>query len=260
MGAIYNGGLSFLDWAQNGSFNTTMWNDVETDEFSENISCFCFSQDGLTSVLATEKYNLVYCQLESKTIIRKIKGSNYYQMPIICIEFDHSGLYVATGSADRTVRVWDIVGGFCTHSFRGHQDIVNFVRFTDDMLVISGSDDKTIQVHSMDNNSRVGCFTGHFATPTAVEYLHCPHTGNRVLLSCGRDKVIQVINMTSRALVQTVLAGEDELESLVLIPPEDTPTPTQPAGQRRPQQQVVYTCIAGGTGGVLRVYQLRMGG
>ena len=29
--------------------------------------------------------------------------------------------YVATASADRTVKVWDLQGGFCTHSFTGHR-------------------------------------------------------------------------------------------------------------------------------------------
>jgi U3 small nucleolar RNA-associated protein 13 len=33
---------------------------------------------------------------------------------------DASGGYVATASADKTVRVHDIQGGFCTHKFSGH--------------------------------------------------------------------------------------------------------------------------------------------
>lgn len=34
---------------------------------------------------------------------------------------DASGGYVATASADRSVKVWDLAGGYCTHNFVGHR-------------------------------------------------------------------------------------------------------------------------------------------
>ncbi len=33
---------------------------------------------------------------------------------------DTSGGLLASASADRSVRVWDTDGGFCTHVFTGH--------------------------------------------------------------------------------------------------------------------------------------------
>lgn len=34
---------------------------------------------------------------------------------------DASGGLLASAGADRSVRVWDVDGGFCTHSFAGHR-------------------------------------------------------------------------------------------------------------------------------------------
>ncbi len=31
--------------------------------------------------------------------------------------------YVATASADRTIKVWDLQGGFCTHSLTAHRRV-----------------------------------------------------------------------------------------------------------------------------------------
>ena len=44
--------------------------------------------------------------------------------PVICMIVDDENTLLATASADRTVRVWDIEGGYCTHSLKGHSGMV----------------------------------------------------------------------------------------------------------------------------------------
>lgn len=43
-----------------------------------------------------------------------------------------SGGLLATGGADRTVQVWDVDGGFCTHFFKGHKGIITSMIFHSD--------------------------------------------------------------------------------------------------------------------------------
>lgn len=54
-----------------------------------------------------------------------------------------------SGSKDRSVRVWDIKRGCCTHVFRGHDSIVRcleIVEHEDVEYIVSGSKDNTLRV------------------------------------------------------------------------------------------------------------------
>jgi U3 small nucleolar RNA-associated protein 13 len=52
--------------------------------------------------------------------IRKVLGRTGHDLPVSCIEFHCSGVFFATGSVDGNVKVWDLRGGYATHSFRYH--------------------------------------------------------------------------------------------------------------------------------------------
>ena len=49
--------------------------------------------------------------------------------PVITVAIDDTGTLLATGSADGVVKVWDIRGGYITHTFRGHDGIVSALHF-----------------------------------------------------------------------------------------------------------------------------------
>ena len=53
-------------------------------------------------------------------------------------------LFLLTGSADHTVRLWDVESGQCVKVFVGHTDAVNSVRFSaDGKRFVTGSADGT---------------------------------------------------------------------------------------------------------------------
>jgi WD40 repeat protein len=81
--------------------------------------------DEVNVVIATETFLLQHYKFNdnytTKELIRSIKGHN---MPILCMAYDATGTLVATGCADRNVRVFDIDKGYCTHNYKEHNDIV----------------------------------------------------------------------------------------------------------------------------------------
>ena len=44
--------------------------------------------------------------------------------PVLCMSFDSTSTLLATGSADSTIKIWDIEKKYCTHNLRGHQGVI----------------------------------------------------------------------------------------------------------------------------------------
>lgn len=51
-----------------------------------------------------------------------------FSTPVITSTVDRTGTLLATGSAEGAVIVWDIRGGYVTHTFRGHSGIISALR------------------------------------------------------------------------------------------------------------------------------------
>jgi U3 small nucleolar RNA-associated protein 13 len=52
------------------------------------------------------------------TKLARTIGRSGHALPVTVVKFHPSGVFFATGSLDGTVRVWDVRGMYCTHSFR----------------------------------------------------------------------------------------------------------------------------------------------
>lgn len=52
-----------------------------------------------------------------------------HSTPVITIATDRTGTLVGTGGADGTVKVWDIRGGYVTHTFRAHTQVISALHF-----------------------------------------------------------------------------------------------------------------------------------
>lgn len=158
---------------------------IDDEEAYEKISTFCVHPNNKEMVVATAKFSLRHWDLETKTCLRNIKA---HKMPILSMEYDSTGTLVATASADRTVRVWDIAKGFCTHSFTGHTDLVRTVCFQvqdKKLRVLSTSDDASIRIHDLNQNATVAVFNDHVGLPTSLAVAK----SGSLLVSAGRDKV-----------------------------------------------------------------------
>ena len=182
-----SGNVTFLDWDSGDVIGKLLESIEDEDESIEAVSCFCLHPNNEEIVVATKSNLLRHFDVKEKKCIRVFKG---HLMPVLAMDYDNTGTLVVTGSADRTVRVWDIPRGYCTHSFRDHSDIVHCVKFHPDprrLQVFSSSADLSVKVYNLtDQSSSSKCsFDEHASMPTA---LAVSPKGN-ILASCGRDKV-----------------------------------------------------------------------
>lgn len=88
-------------------------------------------------------------------IVVYFSGHNDY---LNCITIEEN--YVLTGSADKTIRKWDMSTCECVHIFRGHGSLINRIICTGD-FVFSSSYDRSARCWDFDTGECVRVFTGH---------------------------------------------------------------------------------------------------
>ena len=63
------------------------------------------------------------------------------------VPFSSDGTKIASGSADKAVKLWDVTSGECVQTLEGHSRGVNNVSFSPDgRKIASGCFDKTIKI------------------------------------------------------------------------------------------------------------------
>eukprot|EP00959_Pyramimonas_sp_CCMP1952_P125284 2619299-Pyramimonas_sp.AAC.1 len=105
--------------------------------------------------------------------------------------------------------------GHCTHSFRGHKGVVISVLFHPDarkLLLFTGSDDAELRVWDLATRSPLATLDGHFSAVTGLSVSPC----GQVLLSAGRDKVVNVWNLQTYKKAGTVPVYE-ALEGIAIV-------------------------------------------
>jgi WD40 repeat protein len=112
------------------------------------------------------------------------------------VAFSPDGALIISGSADRTIRVWDVrTGTFIGEALTGHVDDVLSVAFSPDgTQLASGSYDRTIRLWDTKNRSPIGePFKGHLLPVNSVTF---SPKGN-VVLSCSLDKTFILWDKTT---------------------------------------------------------------
>lgn len=133
----------------------TLLESIEAHE--KGINCMALSEDG--SVLATgseDKSLRLWCTKTSQCeCIGTLRGHEDY---ITCILIEDC--YVLTGSADKTLRKWDVSTLECVLVCRGHTSVIYRMICTGDFIFTS-SYDRTARCWDFDNGECLRVFRGH---------------------------------------------------------------------------------------------------
>lgn len=108
-----------------------------------------------------------------------------HTLRITAMAYSNNGKYVATGSADNSIILWDFASGMQIRSFQGHSKGIGCIAFSNDSkLLVSGSYDQTLKVWDVESGKCTNTIPGFGYGFTEVSFSY----DGRFLAATNRDK------------------------------------------------------------------------
>ncbi len=134
---------------------------------------------------------------------------------VVTIAFSPDGCRLASGTADKAVKVWDVETGYLQITLSEHKNWVTSVAFSSDgRLLASGSGDMRVNVWEMETGQIQYTLSKHKDWVTSVTF----SPDNRHLASGSRDKTVKVWDVESGRLLRTLLGHKDWVTSVAFSP------------------------------------------
>ncbi|KAL4878509.1 WD40-repeat-containing domain protein [Aspergillus karnatakaensis] len=177
-------------------------------------------------IYSLSPYDGTFRTVETK-LVRSLKP---HTAPVVTTATDPTSTLLATGAADGSIKVWDIRGGFITHSFHGHGGVISALCFfqspsaendsklsqkkkakrnageideQDDTEMVnlepaigtfrlaSGSEEGKVRIWDLNKRKSIASLDSHVSVVRSLSYSQ----SENALLSAGRDKTVIVWDM-----------------------------------------------------------------
>jgi WD40 repeat protein/energy-coupling factor transporter ATP-binding protein EcfA2 len=131
------------------------------------------------------------------------------------VAFSPNGQVLASGSEDKTIRLWEVSTGKLLHSLQSHSDAVYSVAFSPDGQVLaSGSEDKTIRLWDVSTGKLLDSLQGHSSYVSLVAF----SPDGKMLASSSGDKTIKLWDVTTGKQLNSLQGHSDAVYSVAFSP------------------------------------------
>ncbi|BAY31277.1 WD-40 repeat-containing protein [Nostoc carneum NIES-2107] len=138
-----------------------------------------------------------------------------YQDSVTSIAFSSDGKKLASGSEDKTIKLWDISTGKLLQTFNGHSSLIKTIALSSDgKKLASGSDDKTIKLWDISTGKLLQTFSGHSDVVNSVAF----SSDGQKLASGSKDKTIKLWDVSTGKVLQTFNGHSKSVNSVAFSP------------------------------------------
>jgi WD40 repeat protein len=157
--------------------------------------------------------NYVWCRL---------KNLNGHDGAVNSLSFSPDGKLLVSGSSDRSLKLWELNGGLCIHTFYGCSAEVQSVVFSPDgKLVFSGGFDQRISAWYLENKTLFSSFFGGAYSPHSHEGAICQvavERNRRFVASGGTDGKVRLWGGYTGELKRTLHEHQGAVWAVAISP------------------------------------------
>ena len=149
-----------------------------------------------------------------KGVWREVATLRGHEEYVWSVTFSPDGKFLASGSSDKTVKVWEVGSWWEVATLRGHENWVYSVSFSPDgKFLASGSDDATVKVWEVGSWREVATLRGHWGSVWSVTF-----SPDGKFLASGSDKTVKVWEVGSWREVATLRGHKECVYSVSFSP------------------------------------------
>jgi WD40 repeat protein len=147
--------------------------------------------------------------------IRPLRTLVGHSQRVWSVAFSPDGQWLASGSEDNTMRLWEVETGQQVRTFAGHASSVYSVAFSPDgRLLASGSADHTVRLWEVDTGRQVRTLEGHTESVYSVAF----SPDRRLLASGSWDNTVRLWEVETGRQVRTLEGHTGSVHSVAFSP------------------------------------------
>ncbi|HEX8652568.1 MAG TPA: serine/threonine-protein kinase [Pyrinomonadaceae bacterium] len=138
---------------------------------------------------------------------------------VIAIAFSSDGKQLASGSADKTFKLWDTQTGALEQTVTGHSHGVHAIAYSPDgKTLATGSDDKTIKLWNAQTGALKQTLTGHGSAVHTIAF----SPDGKQLASGSTDKTVKLWDTQSGELKEVLTGHSETIKTIAYSPDGET--------------------------------------